>query len=152
MVERAGEIYFHPADTSGIESDPAPRAISLDIAGLRHALGGESRVWDEAQCLSLARAAQYRAELLAQLLGMSTRTLERYFKEKCGIGPKRFLHQACLLAAQQRLREGWSVKSTAEEVGYASTSFFIQDFKAHIGCTLAEYARHFAAAYRHDRM
>lgn len=89
---------------------------------------------------SLAIEAQWKVSVLAGLLGVSTRTLERRFKEKIGKSPRAWLteqkqlHTAKLLQhAITLLGDGLSVKEVSSQLGYAHRSQFSREFKQHFG-------------------
>ena len=97
-----------------------------------------------ARAVDVARAepSLSRASQLAERLGVSRRTLERFFRRYVGVGPKwivrRFrIHEAC-----ERIAAGapacWS--ALAAELGYFDQAHFIRDFKSQVGRTPSEYA------------
>lgn len=85
-------------------------------------------------------------EELAQLAGMSERTLLRRFKAATGRVPAAYLQAVRIEAAKQMLeREATSVQAVALAVGYEDVSFFRTLFKRITGMTPAEYRTLFAS-------
>jgi AraC-like DNA-binding protein len=76
---------------------------------------------------------------LAKAAGASRRTLERLFLADTGLTLGRWRQQARLLLAVRMLASGDSVTATALEVGYDSTSAFIEAFSAVFGATPGRY-------------
>jgi AraC-like DNA-binding protein len=103
---------------------PMPR----DPRALRVAMRIRDRPGDRATLASLARVA-----------GASRRTLERVFQADTRMTLGRWRQQARLLLAVRMLAGGESVTSTALEVGYDSTSAFIEAFSSVLGTTPGRY-------------
>ncbi len=76
---------------------------------------------------------------LAKAAGASRRTLERVFHADTGMTLGRWRQQARLLHAVRMLAGGDSVTATALEVGYDSTSAFIEAFSSVLGATPGRY-------------
>lgn len=76
---------------------------------------------------------------LAKAAGASRRTLERVFHADTGMTLGRWRQQARLQHAVQMLASGESVTATALEVGYDSTSAFIEAFSSILGATPGRY-------------
>jgi AraC-like DNA-binding protein len=76
---------------------------------------------------------------LAKAAGASRRTLERVFRAETRLTLRRWRQQARLLRAVRMLAGGESVTSVALEVGYDSTSAFIEAFSAALGTTPGRY-------------
>src|SRR5438128_723328 len=77
-----------------------------------------------------ARAANYHAEPLARLCGVSTRTLQRFFASKKWGSAQHWLNELCLERAPSLLKDqGMSVKEAAAESGYTQPSHFSRKFK-----------------------
>jgi AraC-like DNA-binding protein len=76
---------------------------------------------------------------LAKTAGASHRTLERVFRADTRMTLGRWRQQARLLLAVRMLASGESVTSTALEVGYDSTSAFIEAFSSVLGATPGRY-------------
>jgi transcriptional regulator GlxA family with amidase domain len=81
----------------------------------------------------LARQARWSVVKLAELCGVSERTLRRYFQENRRQGPKAWLAAQRHMQAIELLRDGSSVKETALEVGYQNPETFSREFKKHWG-------------------
>ncbi|MET0552545.1 MAG: helix-turn-helix transcriptional regulator [Vicinamibacteria bacterium] len=89
-----------------------------------------------------------RVEDLAEWSGMSTRALQRLFSRYVGVGPKWVIRRYRLHEALELLAAGepadWP--AVALSLGYFDQAHFINDFKALVGRTPAEYARLVAGA------
>ena len=77
-------------------------------------------------------------------LGLNKRWLQRLFNHYVGVGPKWVIKRYRLHEAAQKLAEGevedWPM--LAFDLGYFDQAHFIKDFKAIVGKTPAEYAKH----------
>jgi AraC-like DNA-binding protein len=80
-----------------------------------------------------ASRGRIRVQALAGELGMTTRTLERMFREHAGLSPKKFTRLVRFNQILSRLRSG-ADRSTlvdlAYDWGYTDQSHFIRDFKS----------------------
>jgi AraC-like DNA-binding protein len=103
---------------------PMPR----DPRALRIAIRIRDNPGDRATLADLAKAA-----------GASRRTLERVFRADTGMTLGRWRQQARLLHAVRMLASGENVTATALEVGYDSTSAFIEAFSSVLGATPGRY-------------
>jgi AraC-like DNA-binding protein len=90
-----------------------------------------------------------KVEDLADWSGLSTRALQRLFKRYVGVGPKWVIRRYRLHEALEVLAAGGEADwpAVALSLGYFDQAHFINDFKALVGRTPAEYAR-FAASTR----
>jgi AraC-like DNA-binding protein len=82
-----------------------------------------------------------RVEDLTARFGMSARTLQRLFRRYVGVSPKWVLKRYRLHEAAERIADGrgdWA--ALAVELGYFDQAHFIEDFKALVGRSPAEYA------------
>ncbi|MBI5106565.1 MAG: AraC family transcriptional regulator [Solirubrobacterales bacterium] len=74
--------------------------------------------------------------------GVSPRTLQRLFREHVGVSPKAVLQRHRLHAAAERIAQDaahdWA--ALAVDLGYADQAHFINDFRAAIGRTPAQFA------------
>ena len=77
--------------------------------------------------------------VMTKAAGASHRTLERVFQTDTRMTLGRWRQQARLLHAVRMLASGESVTTTALEVGYDSTSAFIEAFSAVLGATPGRY-------------
>jgi AraC-like DNA-binding protein len=82
---------------------------------------------------SLAAAAHFRAGDLARLVGVSLRTLQRYFRAKYDCTVSDWLRELRLESARTRLPTCESVKEVAFDLGYKQPSHFTRDFKTRFG-------------------
>lgn len=105
------------------------------------------------EAMALAVRAQedreiHRAEDLAQIAGVSVRTLHRLFERYIGVGPKWIIQRSRVQEAAERVASGVPVvwAALALDLGYHDQAHLIHDFKAQIGFTPAVYARRCSAA------
>jgi transcriptional regulator GlxA family with amidase domain len=81
---------------------------------------------------------------LAQLAGMSRRTLMRRFRDATGLLPGAYLQMVRVAAARRLLEDGApSVQQVGNSVGYEDVAFFRRVFKRHSGMTPASYRERF---------
>jgi transcriptional regulator GlxA family with amidase domain len=92
---------------------------------------------DQSYCrateLVRASGGRIRVEELAKTLTITTRTLERMFREHAGISPKKFIRLVRFQNILSQLRSGadsMNLAAFACEWGYADQSHFIRDFKS----------------------
>lgn len=71
--------------------------------------------------------------LLAQQISLSVPTLKRHFKMHFGVNIYQYYLQKRMELAHRLLEENRSVNETAELLGYASVSNFIDIFKKYTG-------------------
>jgi AraC-like DNA-binding protein len=81
----------------------------------------------------LARTADFKATRLAQVAGVSPRTLQRHFKAEYGITVSEWLKGIRLREASDRIRAGDRVKAVAMDLGYKQLSHFSREFKRAYG-------------------
>jgi AraC-like DNA-binding protein len=84
-----------------------------------------------------------RVAELADRIGVSQRTLQRLFGQYVGVGPKWVIQRYRLLEAAEQLAHNANVdlSSLAQALGYFDQAHFINDFRATVGSTPAEYAQ-----------
>jgi AraC-like DNA-binding protein len=83
-----------------------------------------------------------RVEQLVERTGMSSRSLQRLFREYVGVTPKWVLQRVRLHEAAERIADEPSADAAmlALDLGYFDQAHFIKDFKAVVGRSPAEYA------------
>ncbi len=82
------------------------------------------------------------AETLAEIAGVSLRTLQRIFRERFDTSPMSWLMEARLLEAGRVIRAGDDpVTKIAYRVGFKDPSHFTRRFKARFGVSPNEYRR-----------
>lgn len=88
-------------------------------------------------------ASLVRAEQLADLAGVSLRTLQRWFASHVGIGPKWVVQRFRLLDVTAAAHSGKHVDwaALAARLGYADQSHLIRAFTQLVGHPPAHYAR-----------
>lgn len=107
--------------------EPVPDPLTDELAGL---------VAHAEQDPAVTRAAQ-----LAELAGVSLRTLQRRFDEHVGIGPKWVVQRCRLLDVAAAAHHGdvdWA--QLAHELGYADQSHLVRSFTRLVGVPPATYA------------
>ena len=84
-----------------------------------------------------------RVTEIADRVGVSQRTLQRLFGQYVGVGPKWVIQRYRLLEAAEQLGRNAYVDlpSLAQALGYFDQAHFINDFRATVGSTPAEYAQ-----------
>ncbi len=84
-----------------------------------------------------------RVAEIADRIGVSQRTLQRLFGQYVGVGPKWVIQRYRLLEAAEQLVQNANVDlpSLAQALGYFDQAHFINDFRATVGSTPAEYAQ-----------
>ena len=81
----------------------------------------------------LAKNAQFRPHALAEVCGVSMRTLQRYFRAQYNQTVSDWLRELRLNEALNFLKACDSVKEVAFELGYKQPSHFTRDFKKRFG-------------------
>ena len=84
---------------------------------------------------TLAKTANYKANELAVLCGVSLRTLQRHFSKNYQVKISEWLRAMRLRQAYSQLTSGLSVKEVAFDLGYKQLSHFSRDFKGYYGVT-----------------
>ena len=96
--------------------------------------------WLQVRLEELAQAAHYEANTLAQLCGISTRQLQRHFRQCFHDSPQSWLDDRKMLIAKKLLLSGDSVKKVAIDLGFKHTSHFCRQFKCRNHMTPSEFA------------
>ena len=91
------------------------------------------RINSEQEWLPLAEQVGWSVNELANICGVSTRTLERHFKESMGKRANVWMAEQRLNQAMKFLEKGVSVKETASRVGYRHPQSFSREFKKMYG-------------------
>ena len=131
--------------------DDTPARIALCEAFLRERLPrarSERRAGAAGSWTRPRRPRVLKVEDLAEWSGLSTRALQRLFNRYVGVGPKWVIRRYRLHEAMERLATGEPVDwpAVGSSLGYFDQAHFINDFKALVGRTPAEYARFVARA------
>jgi len=90
---------------------------------------GNRRQTVEKEWEQLARSAGFKATKLADLAGVSLRTLQRQFRSQYGVTVSQWLSSTRLKAAGERIKAGDRVKEVALDLGYKQLSHFSREFK-----------------------
>lgn len=89
----------------------------------------------------VAQHGNVRTERLSATLGLSSRQLERQFKEQVGVGPKRFASLVRFDAALANLAERHRSLDLALGLGFFDQAHFIREFGRYAGTTPSAYGR-----------
>ena len=81
----------------------------------------------------LAQKCRYRREPLANLLQISSRTLDRYFKKHLLTTVGTWLRELQLNDAYEQIKAGESLKEAAFAVGFKQAAHFTRSFKGRFG-------------------
>lgn len=104
------------------------RRVELAITAIENDL---ARAWDVAQ--------------LAALVHLSASRFRHVFKEETGVSINQYLRERRLERAAVLLRTTFlAVKKVVMEVGFRSSSHFVQYFKQKYGVTPRAYRKHFS--------
>jgi len=87
----------------------------------------------------LAQNANYDANKLAKLCGMSPRQLRRHFRQEFQRPPQSWLDSHRMKLAKEMLLAGDSVKKVAIELGFKHASHFCRKFKRLNNMTSSEF-------------
>ncbi|MGH7940531.1 MAG: helix-turn-helix transcriptional regulator [Limisphaerales bacterium] len=88
----------------------------------------------------LAKEVNWRVSRLAEICGVSSRTLERFFVNETGRCPKAWLLKWRIQRADGLLRGGASVKETAGLLSYKHPNHLSNEFKNRFGsCPTKRY-------------
>lgn len=89
--------------------------------------------------VALTSEARYSALELAKRCNLSERQLQRDFRRELGYSPQEWLDEQRMIAAQQLLLSGHSVKEVSFELGFRQVSHFCRKFKALTRMTPKEF-------------
>jgi AraC-like DNA-binding protein len=106
--------------------DSSAPGVSQDACPNR--LQGENGDW-----AVLAQKCRYQRDALAQILQVSLRTLERYFKKHLSTTVGTWLRELQLTDAYQQINAGISLKEAAFATGFKQASHFTRTFKSRFG-------------------
>jgi len=105
---------------------------SVDVAAIRRAINYIEDNPDRAISL----------QELAAAAGLSRFHFGRVFKRQLGVSPAKYVEQMRIEQAKLMIVEAqMSLASIAQVVGFADQSHFTRRFRAHEGCTPAQFAR-----------
>lgn len=94
---------------------------------------GTHRIASHATWEKLAEQSRYRPVALAELVGISMRTLQRYFRARYNTTVTECLRDLRLNRAMKLVKDCDSVKEVAFELDYKQASHFTRDFKKKYG-------------------
>lgn len=125
-------------------ADDAARIALLEEALLALPGRGGTAKWDARLAAGLEQVERFATlgdlqEVgdLARALGVSTRSLERRFREQVGLSPKQ-MHRVLrlqLALGLARTQPEWTGARLAQEAGYFDQAHFIKDFQSLTGST-----------------
>ncbi len=72
---------------------------------------------------------------MTEVVLTSRRTLERYFRIRWGLSPRRWAKRKVLEKALALLRQGYANKAVVLELRLSSESWFCREIKAHYGAS-----------------
>ncbi len=87
---------------------------------------------------ALAKEANYRVSRLGELLGLSPRTLQRYFIAGLGVKPKYWLREQRMRNLYRLLSEGKSLDEAATRVGLQRYDYLAREVRFFEGITPEE--------------
>jgi AraC-like DNA-binding protein len=90
----------------------------------------------------LAKQAKYDTELLARLLNVCPRQLQRYTRELFNNSPQEWLDERRLVDASILLQGNDLVKTIAYELGFKTVAHFSKKFKIRYGISPMAYKKH----------
>ena len=92
-----------------------------------------------------ANQAGWSVKKMADLCGVSMRSLERHFVRNMGLKPKEWMTQCRHRRAVELLKDSSSIKETAAELGYKHSTHLARNFKKHWGCCPKQFNLHLKA-------
>jgi transcriptional regulator GlxA family with amidase domain len=110
-----------------------PQTHRVAGGGLETKVSMNSRLQQVQNWPERADKAKWSAKLLAENCKVSVRTLERFFCEEMGVCPHAWLFERRMRQAFELLRDGSSVKETADLLGYKKATDFSRTFKKRWG-------------------
>ena len=112
---------------------------ALPLPALQLPLPRDRRLQRLTQALIADPADKRDLEAWGREVGASSRTLARLFRIETGMTFRTWRHQLRVLAALRRLAAGQTVTTVALEVGFETSSAFVQSFKRALGKTPGRY-------------
>jgi transcriptional regulator GlxA family with amidase domain len=82
---------------------------------------------------ALARAANYKCEIVAATCRVSERQLERLFLARFNQTPKQWMQALRMRTARELIERGYSTKAIADELHYKGSCQFCRAFKKYFG-------------------
>lgn len=101
----------------------------------------DSRIGDALRLLHRDISSGWTVETLARAVGMSRARFASRFEELMNMSPMRYLTEARLAAAANKLASGYDVVHAANTVGYLSEKAFTRAFKRWAGMPPGEYRK-----------
>jgi AraC-like DNA-binding protein len=80
-----------------------------------------------------ARSVNWSAAVMAKECRVSVRTLHRYFMRQFGENPRNWIRAQRQHSALELVREGFTMKEIAGELGYGCPEIFSREFKRYWG-------------------
>jgi AraC-like DNA-binding protein len=99
----------------------------------------ERLLWLQGRLEEMAQTANYDANKLADLCGVSVRHLQRLFRKRFHCSPQNWLDDRRMIEAKKLLLSGESVKKVAIELGFKYASHFCRQFKCRNKMTPSQF-------------
>ena len=91
------------------------------------------------QYLDSLQAPTFSMEAMCNKLGYSREHITRVFHAAYRTTPKRYFNMKCMNLALEKLRQGETLQSIADQLGYATSYSFSKAFKKHYGSSPIKY-------------
>lgn len=147
-VSEVADARVDAAALRGLDTGTLTSASTFDEleATLAPLLGGapspQAQLADRAVGILEADRSVVRVGQLADLLGMSPRSVHRLFREHVGLGPSTVIRRYRLHEAAAAASAGGDVDwaRLAADLGYADQAHLVRDFRESVGAPPARYA------------
>ena len=83
----------------------------------------------ESEWENLAQKSNYSSQTVAEIIGISSRQLQRLVRDKFGTTPSEWLNDLRLRDAAQRLNQGEMITTVALELGFSQIPNFSRAFR-----------------------
>lgn len=113
--------------------------VALAPAPFEVTMPGDPRAYKMAAAILKTPSASL--ERLASQSGASVRTLQRLFRQETGYSLGQFRHRVMMLEAVRLLAANRIINDVAMQLGYESTSAFIQAFRKCYGITPGQFSK-----------
>ena len=91
------------------------------------------------QYLDFLQAPSFSMETMCNRLGYSREHITRVFSATYKTTPKQYFSMKCMNLALEKLRQGETLQSIADQLGYATSYSFSKAFKKHFGASPIKY-------------
>jgi len=76
----------------------------------------------------IARKAKYRVDMMAEVVGVTPREIERFFSQRLRLSPKEWVDNLRMEDARRCLRRGLPIKEVAMRLGFKHAQDFSRAF------------------------